>query len=249
MRPLGCVAMSDDTPTQPYDPMRDDAPTERYEVAGGAAAGGPPAGGAGLDPAFAAAPATAAAPAPATDERRSRRLLVVLLAVGGALLIAIIVVLGLTLGRGDDPVVAGTDSPAPTDTPVATDTPTPTPTVTATTEPAPPPAPAPAPGDGNVRITGYVISPQNVDCSDPSKAELEIDWTSADGQRAYFGVNTADAQTSGMGWDLPASGTDADFPDGYRPFLYNCASASQNYTITVVASGSKASQTITVTRQ
>lgn len=175
-------------------------------------------------------------------------LLFTLVGVGAALLVAIIVLLIILLGgdrgTGDPAAVTSTaesTSPSPSDsvTPSATPVPTPVPTVTVTAA-----APSP-PDDGNVHIASYSISPTS--CTKNQPVVLHIAWGSRNGQIAYFGVNTANAQTSGMGWDLPPTGSsDSDFPDGYRPYEITCPDGQTSYTITVVGNGSSQSKTVTV---
>ena len=73
---------------------------------------------------------------------------------------------------------------------------------------------------------------------------------SVNGKNAYFGVNTNDAMTGGMGWVLPPSGSDADFPAGYHPFQALCGNDSTEYTITILGKdGSKVSKKFTVTKK
>jgi hypothetical protein len=49
-----------------------------------------------------------------------------------------------------------------------------------------------------------------------------------------------------MGWMLPPSGSDKDFPAGFSPYEFICGNSSNSYTITVVGNGSKLSQTVIV---
>ncbi len=106
------------------------------------------------------------------------------------------------------------------------------------------------PNGNNVLITNYAISPTLVDCSASAPAgaaNLTIAWKSLNGNTAFFGVNTTDAQAAGMGWNLPASGSNLDFPSGAgNPYTYQCGDAQESFTITVVGNGSKQSLTITV---
>lgn len=177
-------------------------------------------------------------------EKKNRGLLIALIAIGAVLLIAVIVLLIVLLGGGNKPVVVGTDTPTPTASsasPTPSTTPTPTPTPTATIAP-PPPSTKPA-------ITGYSISPAKLDCSSGTP-NLSIHWSSVNGKHAYFGVNTADAMTGGMGWVLPPSGSDANFPDGYRPYPALCGNTSTEYTITILGNdGSKVSKQFVVTKK
>jgi hypothetical protein len=183
------------------------------------------------------------------EEKKSRGLMIALIAIGALLLIALIILLIVLLGGNGKPVAASTTSPtaSASETPTATATPTatvtPTPTVTPTTPPPPPPPPSTKPA-----ITGYSISPSKLDCSQGTP-NLSIHWTSVNGKNAYFGVNTNDAMTGGMGWVLPPSGSDADFPDGYHPYPALCGNDSTEYTITILGNdGSKVSKKFTVTK-
>jgi hypothetical protein len=189
-----------------------------------------------------------------TNEPRSR-LPLILGIIGGALLIAVIVLVVLLLGRGTPSTTASnTDLPTSTDSSGTISTPVPVPTVTVTVTATPAPnsgggnaAPQKPNGD-NVLITQYTISPMHPDCSS-GHADLNITWRSVNGGGAFFGVNTVDAMEGGMGWNLPASGTQNDFPAGYHPFEYTCGNASEPYTLTVIGNGSKQSLTITVHRK
>ena len=205
------------------------------------------------------------APSPGTPppdrQRRGRGLLIALICVAAALVIAIVVALVLAFTRG-------TPTAAPSPTPTATSA-APSPTATsATPSPTPTPTPTATSGGGSggggggggstaVAITGYTITPTKVDCSGgATEVPIHIAWKSANGTAAYFGVNAGsdpahpgDAKTNGMGWTLPANGTsDADFPDGYRPYTYPCGNASTRYTITVVGATGRQSELIVVTR-
>ena len=73
---------------------------------------------------------------------------------------------------------------------------------------------------------------------------------------AYFGVNAGgdpqhpdDAKTNGMGWVLPPSGSNADFPDGNQDYGFPCSSDSQRYTITIEGPSGTQSRLIEVTRK
>ena len=183
------------------------------------------------------------------DAKKSRGLMIALIAIGALLLIALIILLIVLLGGNGKPVAAGTDTPTPTassasPTPSATATVTPTPTATA----APPPPPPPPPPSTKPSITGYSISPSKLDCSQGTP-NLSIHWSSVNGMHAYFGVNTNDAMTGGMGWVLPPTGSDADFPNGYHPYAALCSNDSTEYTITILGNdGSKVSKKFTVTK-
>ncbi|MEO6532483.1 MAG: hypothetical protein ABIO06_02800 [Pseudolysinimonas sp.] len=183
------------------------------------------------------------------EGKKSRGLMIALIAIGALLLIALIILLIVLLGGNGKPVTTGTTSPTasatPSDTPSQTPTPTPTPTLTPTTPPPPPPPPP----STKPSITSYSISPSKLDCSGGTP-NLSIHWKSVNGKHAYFGVNTNDAMTGGMGWVLPPTGSDADFPDGYHPYQALCGNDSTEYTITILGNdGSKTSKKFTVTKK
>jgi hypothetical protein len=211
--------------------MSDDTPTQRFDAQ--AVPGGP------------------------VEEQRRSRLPLILGIVGGVLLIAVIALVVLLLGKTPQTSTASstTDSPTASDSGVPTPVPTPTVTVTVTASPAPNSGGNQAPqkpNGNNVLITQYTISPMTVDCSSGApagSADLHITWKSVNGGAAFFGVNTSDAMAGGMGWTLPASGTQHDFPSGYDPYTYQCGNASSEYTITVIGNGSKQTFQITVHRK
>ncbi|MCU1580077.1 MAG: hypothetical protein JWP19_2281 [Rhodoglobus sp.] len=212
--------MSDDTPTQRFD-AAGDAPTQRM-----------------------AAPSEEV-----VEERKSRKLMIILGAVGAALLLALIIVLVLLLTKsnaipGALPAQSASASPAPSVTPTKSATPTATPTPTPTqTQAAPPPPPPP---NTATTVTGFEMDKSH-NCSQGEPVYLQVSWSSENGVAAYFGVNTNDAQTGGMGWTLPPNGNQDDFLDGYVPYEYQCGNSSTDYTITIVGSdGTKASKKITV---
>jgi hypothetical protein len=185
------------------------------------------------------------------EGKKSRGLMIALIAVGALLLIGLIILLVILLGGNGTPTAAGTTSPTPTVTDTssqsasATSVATPDTTVTPTTAPPPPPPPP----STKPSITGYTISPGQLDCSNGTP-NLSIHWKSVNGKHAYFGVNTSDAMAAGMGWVLPPNGSDADFPDGYHPFAALCGNESTEYTITILGNdGSKVSKQFTVTKK
>jgi hypothetical protein len=190
-----------------------------------------------------------AQPPVSSNENRSR-LPLILGIVGAVLLVLVIVLLVLLLGKGNGaPQAAGTDSPVPTDSSGASSTPVPVPTVTVTETPAPGGntggggSPA-KPNGSNVLITQYTITPTTIKCS-AGQTQLHITWKSVNGNVAFFGVNTVDAQAGGMGWSLPASGTDHDFGAfSDYPYMVSCNTTPNSYTITVDGNGSKQSLTI-----
>lgn len=188
----------------------------------------------------------------AAQRRTSRGLLIGLIALGAVILIAIIILLIVLLRGSGQPVATGTTTAIASDTPSASITPSDTPSQTPSAVATPTPtkaAPPPPPPSTKPSITSYSISPSKLDCSNGTP-NLSIHWKSVNGKHAYFGVNTNDAMTGGMGWVLPPTGSDADFPAGYHPFQALCGNASTEYTITILGNdGSKVSKKFTVTKQ
>ncbi len=222
--------MSDDTPTQRFEPEGSDAPTQRFDA---------PVAGASEE---------------VVEERKSRKLMIILGSIGGALLLAVIILLIFLLvkpfGGGGSPTGSptptrsGSASPSPTQT--QSNSPTPTPTPTQTTQPTQPPS-------NDATINAFDVGSDEVSCNEvapggPFPIYLDFDWSTAHGDRIYFGINTDDASQAPFFDDLPPSGSSEDFPAGYYPFEYPCGTASVQYTLTVVGSnGSKDSASVTVT--
>jgi len=187
------------------------------------------------------------------EGKKSRGLMVALIAVGALLLVGLIIVLIILLAGNGTPVAVGTTTPTPT--PTTSDSPSQSPMVTTSSTPITTPTPTstpttpPPPPSTKPSITGYSISPGKIDCSNGTP-NLSIHWTSVNGKHAYFGVNTNDAMTGGMGWVLPPTGSDANFPSGYHPFQAQCGNDSTEYTITILGNdGSKVSKKFTVTKK
>lgn len=221
--------MSDDTPTQRFDPAGD-APTEHFATRAGETV-----------------------PLEVVEERKSRRLIIILASIGGALLLAVLIVLIVLLTRGNaEPGALPTSSPSVSGTPSAT--PTPTPSVTPSATPTPTPTPteaAPPPPSTDAEITNFSAT-DSVLCNSADQSgiepSIEFNWSSKNGIAAYFGVNTNDAEAEGMGWTLPPNGNQNDFPAGYSPFNFPCPTASVTYTLTVVGTnGTKDTRKVTVT--
>lgn len=224
--------MSDDTPTQKFDPTGD-APTERLPVEGAAASDTPS--------------------EEVVEERKSRRLIIILASIGGALLIAVIVILimlltqgsGATPGSTPSPTATSSGTPSATPTASTTPSPTPTPTPTQTTDPAPPPPPPST--DAEVDSFGGT---NTISCNSSAPVTpdytLYFEWNTSNADQVFFGVGTNDAQAGAFFDNLPPDGNSQDdFP--YQ-IEFQCPQASQIYTITVVNdNGTKDSRTITVT--
>jgi hypothetical protein len=165
-----------------------------------------------------------------------------------AALVVLIVVLLLTRGGddtkdvSDDATFSSTPTATATDSATTPETSEPTPTATETTTAAPAPT-----GPQLNEFTGTKSVTCNTQAPNPSPQYISFSWSTKGADKIYFGVNTADASTGALFDNLPASGTQNDFPAGYSPFMYNCPSAKQSYTLTIVGDGKKVSKTITVT--
>jgi hypothetical protein len=167
-------------------------------------------------------------------------LIIALVIIGVLLLIGITALVTVLLVGGR----SSTDAAASVSTPTATPTATPSPTAS----PAPPAtkaAPAPSsPPDTTLAISKFTTGSTSVTCDSSGTKQLSFSWSSANGSNVYFGVDTADASAGFLFSDLPATGTDADFP---YPVTFHCSDGSKTYTLTVVATGSKVSKSVVVT--
>jgi hypothetical protein len=193
-----------------------------------------------------------AQPPASPDGARKSPLPLILGIIGGALLIAVIILLVLLLGKNNGTPAASDTTIPPTDASTTSSTPVPVPVPTVTVTEAPPPGgntgggSAPQkPNGSNVLLAQYTISPTTIKCSS-GQTQLHITWKSVNGYAAFFGVNTIDAQAAGMGWTLPASGSDHDFGAfSDYPYMVSCNTTPNSYAITVVGNGSK--QTLAIT--
>jgi hypothetical protein len=209
--------MSDDTPTQRFDPAGD-APTERF-----------------------AASSPAASPE-VVEERKSRKLMIILGAVGAALLLALIIVLVLLLTKsnatpGALPTQSSSSSasasPTPSATPTksATPTATPTPTQTATAAPPPPPETGPAFSQFNVRSSQGGCS-MGGPGFDPTYPVVQVQWKAVRADEAWIVTGTSDAVDSGF-MQIPLNGDQNDFQ---YPVTLQCNQDATTFTITLLGS-------------
>ncbi len=216
--------MSDDTPTQRFEPEGSDTPTQRFET-----------------------PTGAGASEEVVEERKSRKLMIILGSIGGALLLAVIILLIFLLvkpfGGGGSPTGSPTPtrsgSASPTATQSSTPTPTPTPTPTQTT--APPP-------DTSTTINAF-DGQDSISCNNSAPVEpdytLYFEWSTSNATQVFFGVGTTDAEAGPLYPNLPASGNSQnDFPGAVA---FPCYAESQIFTLTAIGTnGQKVSETITV---
>jgi hypothetical protein len=223
--------MSDDTPTQRF-PEQPGAPTERITTA-------------------------EVEEDLAEEKQRSKGLLIGLIIAGVLLLVAIIVLVVVLIPKGNgDPVVAASETPQQSES--ATPTPEPTAGETPTADPEPTPEPTQPPQQPQQpqqpmpTVTSFSVSTPTVFCGkngQPDNIDLYFSWSTSNGNRVYFGVDTNDASAAALFSNLPTSGdTASNFPNGYSPYQYACGTPTHKYTITVVDNaGHKASKSITIT--
>jgi len=185
------------------------------------------------------------------EKQKSKGLLIGLVAAGGLLLLAIVVIAFFLLNSGQgDPIVAGTDTPLPSASPTPSETPSATPSPDPTEEPEEPVQPQPpAP---TLKVDGFSVDTSTVFCGkngEPSQVDLYFTWSTSNGNRLYFGVDTNDASTAPFFDNLPLDGNSgANFPSGYVPFQFACGNQTHKYTLTVTdGSGHKASKSVTIT--
>jgi len=220
--------MSDDTPTQRFEPTGSDTPTERFDAA----------------TPVPATPGTTPAP-------NSRRTLVILIIIGALLLVAVLAVFGVLLARGagtptasatTTPSATPSETPSPKPTPTQTPTPTPTPTPTKTTTPPPP--------STGAKIKSFTSSNAVVYCNQnspsPSTQYVSFAWTSVNVNSVEFGVVDGTNYTLYF-TNLPPSGDNSNFGAGNENFAYGCGAPSITYYLTVKGSnGSKDTKTVTI---
>jgi hypothetical protein len=206
--------MSDDTPTQRFDPAGD-APTERF-----------------------AASSPAASPE-VVEERKSRKLMIILGAVGAALLLALIIVLVLLLTKSNaipgalptQSSSATSASPTPSVTPTKSATPTPTPTPTPTATAAPPPVTGPAFSQFNVKSSQGGCS-MGGPGFDPTYPVVQVQWKAVRADEAWIVTGTSDAVDSGF-MQIPLNGDQNDFQ---YPVTLQCNQDATTFTITLLGS-------------
>ncbi|HEY9497543.1 MAG TPA: hypothetical protein VIQ78_00780 [Terrimesophilobacter sp.] len=166
--------MSDDTPTQAFDPHAADAPTERF--------------------AQPAAPGTSGTP-PRNPEKKSKTMIILLSVIGGLLLVAVIVLLTLLFARG----FGGPPAPTPdvSSSPSASALPSPSasPSVSPSPSATPSTAPSPQPPAGPTFAT--FTAPSAATCTDANPtSQITFTWSSTNAVKAWFGVHTTNAKAA-----------------------------------------------------
>jgi hypothetical protein len=227
--------MSDDTPTERFDPKSNGVTPP--DPLGATPQEYPPTRK--LPEAFTPPPAEpfpqpdadTTTPPPKPPEKKPHVLLWWLIGIGAALLITVIVLL-VILFSGGDPEPEPTADPTPTQT----EEPTPEPSV----EPEPSPTVEPAPVSPSFES---FEAPTSANCEEGADdAPLTFSWASNDAERAYIGVQTTNAKLAPYASDLPPVFTFTDL-------AYQCDQDSQIYTVTLEdAAGAIASETVTITK-
>lgn len=257
--------MSDDTPTEKYQPPRapDDDATRRLDQVPDAATRRldevaapatlpfaahvpmaslppevPPFSPVAQGPTAAAPPPRARAVTPDTADRPSRAPMFVLIAIA-TLLVAALAIYLLTLATRNgpaSPVASPSTSASASPTSTPSDAPSPTPTPTLT--PTPTPEPVVATFTGFTPANGSTVLCDGDNLTTP----LEFTWTSDDAESAWIGEGTTDAKAD------PTAQVD---PSGsYSDFDFSCEVKSQVYTVTLEsADGELTSQSVTLIRQ
>lgn len=166
--------MSDDTPTQAFDPHAADAPTERFAQPTAPNTGGTP---------------------PKNPEKKSKTMIIALSIIGGLLLIAVIVLLTLLFARGfggppaPTPDVSASPSVSAGPSPSASPSSSPSPSTEPSTAPAPPPPTGPT--------FATFTAPSAATCTDANPtSQITFSWSSADAVKAWFGVHTTNAKAA-----------------------------------------------------
>jgi hypothetical protein len=172
-----------------------------------------------------------------------------------AVVTLIAVVLGLIFADGAEAPAPSTSStssttsatptPTPTAAPTASATPSTSPTAAPQPDPDPDPGPDPQPGVAAPVITSFSASQNTVPCSIDApgfpglkSTPITFSWSSTGGAKAWFGVDTSDAQAA------PYQSVAAD--SGSITVDFQCYD-DHVYAFTVVgADGQKSSSTVSV---
>jgi hypothetical protein len=226
--------MSDDTPTERFDPVDkpQPTPTMRLPAADNAAPAEP------TSPTVAAPAATTSWTTGPNRPRRapgSRGPLIafVILAI---LVVAAIIVLIVLLAENGSPAAAPTSSP--TTSASATSTPTP---------PSSTPTPV-APAAPTGTFVAFAPLLRQTGCNfhgDQTGAPIiRVSWTTENASSVWVAEGTSDAADAGT-MQVPLSGNQSNFP---MPLRYDCSKPSNTFTMTLVdANGAHTSETWTVT--
>lgn len=166
--------MSDDTPTQAFDPHAADAPTERFVQPAAVSAGGPP---------------------PKDPGKKSKAMIIALSITGGLLLIAVVVLLTLLFARGfggspgATPEVSTSPSASSSVSPSASPSASPSPSAEPSAAPSPPPPAGPT--------FATFTAPSAATCTSANPtSQITFSWSSTDATRAWFGVHTTNAKAA-----------------------------------------------------
>ena len=213
--------MSQDQPTEAFDPRAADAPTVAFNQPVPQRNGGGP---------------------PQEPEKKSRTLLIVLSIIGGLLLIALAIILTLLIsGKLTPNQPTPLPSTSPSDTPSASPSSSPSPSPSPSTAPSTAPSASPPPvATGPAFVTFSPANNTSVGCTSNSAVTVTFTWSSTGATEAAIGVGTPDAFAKPYQSGLPPSGTfDLD---------YQCSEASQTYTVSIKGPGGQTNRTITLTK-
>jgi len=215
--------MSDETPTERFEPVTTPQPT----VGASASAG-----------------ASGTATEPHAEAGSKRGMLIALIAVAAAILIALVVLIVVLVGNAGPandqptPEASASESESPTPTPEETESPEPSgePSTEPITTAAPPPPPAQSPSFATF------TSVDRATCPDTSSSVATTwSWSSTDAVAAWFGIGTNNAKAEPFE-SVPTTATYA--------FNYQCSEASQRYTVTLEDSAGRLThKTVDIVRQ
>jgi len=212
--------MSDETPTERFEPAMTPLPVS------GASAGG-----------------TSTATEPPTEEGSKRGMFIALIAIAAAILIALVVLIVVLVGNAgpsdDQPVPQASASVTESPSPTPEETESPEPSDEPSTEPSAPAAPPPPPQSPSfATFTG----PKSATCPDTSSSvAITWSWSSTDAVAAWFGIGTNNAKAEPFE-SVPTTAT--------YTFNYQCSEASQRYTVTLEDSAGRLThKTVDIVRQ
>lgn len=163
--------MSQDQPTESFDPRAADAPTVRFNQQSEPPEGPPP------------------------EKGRSRTLLIVLSIIGGLLLLAVVVLVTLLLARGTN----GTGDVLPSASPSPSESVSPSPSASESPSPSPSPSASPSPSPSAQASPTFATftAPSAAGCTSANpSSQITFTWSSSNATMAWFGVHTTNAKAA-----------------------------------------------------
>lgn len=213
--------MSDETPTERFEPVTSPLPTA------GANSG-----------------RSTTATEPHAEAGSKRGILIALIAVAAAILIALVVLIVVLVGNAgpsdDQPVPEASASITESPSPTREETESPEPSDEPLTQPSAPAAPPPPPAQSPSFAT--FTSVDRATCPDTSSSvAITWSWSSTDAVAAWFGIGTDNAKAEPFE-SVPTTAT--------YTFNYQCSEASQRYTVTLEDSAGRLThKTVDIVRQ